>query len=257
MMAVRLISAAFLVVCLSLSGKAQMKASPDVGIDEKLGAPVALDTVLKNEQGNDVRLRDYVDKPTILTFVYLRCPGVCPVLINSLAKVINETKLEPGKDFRLVAVSFDPSDTPELAREKKANYLNQLQRPFSPGDWHFLTGTAANSRIVADSAGFRYRQEGDMFVHPGAIMLLTPEGVLSRYIYGNTFVTADVEMAIKEAAGGQVRPTVSRMLAFCYTYDPEGRGYVFSVTRFAGAVTLVVAGVFLIFVFRKKPRRHK
>src|SRR3974377_586639 len=113
----------------SIAASAQMKAPADIGIDEKLGAAVALDTVLKDEAGNDVTLRQYVDTPTILMFNYFRCPGICPVLINSMVDVVNRIPLEPGKDFRLVAVSFDPTDTPEIARQKKANYLNQLKRP--------------------------------------------------------------------------------------------------------------------------------
>ncbi len=164
-----------------------------------------------------------------------------------MVHVVNQMNLNPGKDYRLIAISFDPTDTPEKASEKKANYLNQMRRPFSPDDWHFLTGTAENTRTVADSTGFNYHPQGDMYVHPGAIIVLTPKGVISRYLYGTSFVPADVEIAIKEAAGGQVLPTVSRVLSFCYVSDPEGRGRVFSVTRFAGAATLVIAAVFVIF----------
>jgi len=156
-----------------------------------------------------------------------------------------------------VAVSFDPTDTPEMARQKKANYLNQLRRPFSPDAWHFLTGTAENTRAVADSAGYNYRQQKDMYMHPGAIIVLTPAGIISRYLYGTSFLSADVAMAVQEAAQGQVRPTISKMLAFCYTYDPEGRGYVFSITRFAGGITLVLAIIFVVFVVWGKSRKKE
>ena len=244
-----------LFLALSPAAKSQMKTPSDVGIDEKLGAQVALDTVLKDENGNDVTLRQYIDKPTILIFNYFRCPGICPVLINNMVGVINRIQLDPGKDFRLIAVSFDPSDTPEIAREKKANYLNQLKRPFSPDTWHFLTGTEENTRIVADSAGFNYRRQGDMYVHPGAIIVLTPKGVISRYIYGTSFVPADVMMAVQEAAGGKVVPTISRILPFCYSYDPAGRGYVLNVTRLVGVITLLLAAVFATFVLWGKSRR--
>ena len=234
------------------AGNAQMRAPSDIGIDEKLGSQVALDVPLKDEDGTRVALRQYVDKPTILIFNYLRCPGVCPVLINSVVDSVNKMNLEPGKEYRLVAVSFDHTDTPQLAREKKANYLNQMRRPFSPDTWHFLTGTAEDIKAVADSAGFHYRQQGDMYVHPGAIILLTPKGIVSRYLYGTTFLPADIEIAVKEAAGGEVLPSISRVLAFCYVTDPQGRGRVFSITRFAGAATLVLAGIFVIFVLRSK-----
>jgi protein SCO1 len=201
-----------------------------------------------------VTLRQYVDKPTILIFNYFRCPGICPVLINSVVDVVNRMQLEPGKDYRIVAVSFDHTDTPEMARQKKANYLNQMRRPFSPDNWRFLTGTAENIKAAANSAGFQYRQQGDMYVHPGAIMVLTPKGILSRYLYGTNFLPADVEMAVNEAARGGVLPSISKVLAFCYVSDPQGRGRVFSVTRFAGAATLVIAGIFVVFLIRSRKR---
>jgi protein SCO1 len=245
-----------IVLCLAFSsmGALQMKAPTDVGIDEKLGKAVALGVVLKDENANDLTLGELVDKPTILMFNYYRCPGICPVLLNSMVNVVNQIQLEPGKDFRLISVSFDPADTPEQARQKKANYLNMLKRQFSPDAWYFLTGSAENTKAVADSAGFNYRKQGDMYVHPGAIIVLTPKGIISRYLYGTTFLTADVAMAIQEAAGGKVRPTISRVLSFCYAYDPEGRTYVFSVTRFVGTVILVLAVVFVIFVLRGKKK---
>ena len=244
-----------LVMAFTPVGVGQMKPAAEVGIDEKLGTQVAMDVVLKDENGKDVTLRELVDKPTILIFNYFRCPGVCPVLINNLVQVVNELQLEPGKDFRLVAVSFDPTDTPELARSKKANYLNQMRRPFSPDAWHFLTGTEENTKAVAESAGFNYRRQQDMYVHPGAIILLTPEGIISRYLYGTSFLPAEVTMAIQEAAGGKVRPTISKVLAFCYTYDPEGRTYAFSVTRFAGSIVVLLAIVFVVFVLRGKAKK--
>jgi protein SCO1 len=239
----------------SMAANAQMKASNEVGIDEKLGGQIALDTILKDESGNDVTLRQLIDKPTILMFNYFRCPGICPVLISNLVQVVNKINLEPGNDYKLVAVSFDPTDTPEKAREKKANYLNQMRRPFLPDSWHFLTGSAENTKIVADSAGFNYRLQGNMYSHPGAIILVTPKGILSRYLYGTSFVPADVEMAVQEAAGGKVLPSISRVLSFCYVSDPQGRGYVFSITRFVGASTLVLAGIFVIFLLKGKPKK--
>jgi protein SCO1 len=246
---------AILLSSMASVGNAQMKASSPMDIDEKLGSQVALDKVLKDENGNNVLLRQMVDKPTILMFNYFRCGGICPVLLSNVVQLVNQMKLEPGKDYRLVAVSFDPTDTPATAREKKANYLNQLRRPFPPDAWHFLTGNADNSKAVADSAGFNFRPQGNMYAHPGAIMVLTPKGILSRYLYGTDYLPADVEMAIREAAGGQVRPTISKVLSFCYVYDPEGRGYVFSITRFVGAATLAFACIFIIFVWKGKPKK--
>ena len=253
----RLFLTAFLLLSFAVTGYSQMKTPANIGIDEKLGTSVAMDTALKDENGNDVTLRQLIDKPTILIFNYFRCPGICPVLIGNLVGVINRMDLEPGRDFRLVAVSFDPTDTPQLAREKKANYLNQLRRPLSPDAWHFLTGTAENSKAVADSAGFGYRAQGDMYVHPGGIIVLTSTGIISRYLYGTSFVPADVTMAVRAAAAGRTIPTISRALSFCYTYDPAGRGYVLNVTRLAGAITLLIVFLFAIFVLRARTRKSR
>jgi protein SCO1/2 len=251
---IRQLAVFILILSAAAAASSQMKASTEIGIDEKLGSQVALDTILKDENGNDVTLRQYVDKPTILVFNYFRCPGICPLILSSLVDVVNRMQLDPGKDYRLIAVSFDSADTPAMAREKKANYLNQMRRPFSPDSWHFLTGTEENTKVVADSTGYKYRKQGDMYIHPGAIMVLSPKGIISRYLYGNSFLPADVEMAIQEAAGGQVLPSISRVLSFCYTRDPQGRGYVFSITRFAGAVTLLMAVILVVFILRGRAK---
>ena len=237
------------------AGFAQAGSGSEVDVDEKLGDTVALDIPLKDENGGDVTLRELVDRPTILIFNYFRCPGICPILLTSVVNVVNEMSLEPGTDYRLVAVSFDPTDTPESARQKKANYLNMMRRSFPPDAWSFLTGTAENTREVADSTGYGYRKQGEnMFMHPGVIIILTPEGVISRYIYGTSYLSAEVAMAIKEAAAGEVRPTISKVLAFCYSYDPEGRQYVFSITRLFGAVILALVVIFMVFVVFKRKR---
>ena len=255
-MKTRVLVLAVFIAAFATAGDAQTNAGSEIGIDEKLGQTVALDIPLKDENGGDLTLRQLVDKPTILIFNYFRCPGICPVLLSSVVEVVNEMSLEPGTDYRLVALSFDPTDTPEMARQKKANYLNMMRRPFPPDAWYFLTGSAENTRAVADSTGFTYLKQGeDMYMHPGAVIALTPQGVISRYLYGTSFLQADVTMAIQEAASGKVRPTISKMLSFCYSYDPEGRTYVFSVTRLVGAVILVFVVVFIIFVlFRKKKK---
>jgi protein SCO1/2 len=256
-MKTRMFAIAVWIVAASLLGHAQAKPTPEVGIDEKLGQTVAMDIPLKDENGDTITLRQLIDKPTILIFNYFRCPGICPIVFSSMTKVVNQMSLEPGKDYRLVAVSFDPTDTPEMARSKKANYLNLLRRPFPPDAWRFLTGSVENTKAVADSTGYGYLKQGnDMYMHPGAIIILTSKGVISRYIYGTTYLPAEVAMAIQEAAAGEVRPTISKVLSFCYSYDPEGRRYVFSITRFFGAAILALVAVFLIFViFRKRKKR--
>lgn len=217
-------------------------------VREKLGKTAALDVVLKDEFGNSVPLRQLVDRPTILTLNYFRCAGICTPLLNGLATALNRVELKPEEDFRIITVSFDPSDTPEIAHQKQINYLTEMTRQFPPKAWRFLTGEAKATRALADSVGFEFRAEGDQFVHPGVIMVLTPAGVVSRYIYGTSFLPAELQIAIQDASGGQVRPTIGRIVSVCYTYDPKSRSYVFSMTRVVGAGTLLFAGAFVVYL---------
>jgi protein SCO1/2 len=251
-----------LLVAVLLSGAgaaalAQGSVPGEVGINEKLGAQVALDAVLKDEDGKDITLRQLIDKPTVLTLNYFRCTGICTPLLNAVADMLNKIGLEPGKDFQVITVSFDPRDTPEIAYQKRINYLRSLNRPATPTAWRFLTGEAQNIRQVADSVGFNFRADGDQFLHPGAIMVLTPAGTVSRYLYGITFLPADVQMAIQEAAEGRVRPSISRFLAFCYNYDPRSRQYVLHITRVMGAAILILIGGFVVYLLRGRSGREK
>jgi len=240
-----------------LSVAVQGQTPVEVGIDEKPGAQVALDQVLKDEEGKDITLRQLIDKPTILSLNYLSCSGICTPLLNGLADMINLIGIEPGRDFQVITVSFDPRDTPEIARQKQINYLKLMNRPVTPAAWHFLTGSAQNTKQVADSVGFNFRADGDQFLHPGAIIVLTPAGTVSRYLYGITFLPADVQMAIQEAAAGKVRPSISRFLAFCYNYDPKSRQYVLDITRVLGAIILVCIGGFVVYLLKGRSQGKK
>ncbi len=237
-------------LCVCLSLRAQE-------ITERLGSRADLDVVLKDELGNDLQLRHLVDKPTILTLNYFRCAGICTPLLNGLAAALNKIELKPGSDFQVITVSFDPRDTSEIARQKQVNYLAEMTRQYPPAAWRFLTGKAQATKELADSVGFGFRAEGDQYVHPGAIIVLTPEGVVSRYIYGISFLPADLEIALRDAAGGKVRPTIARILSVCYSYDPQSRGYVFSMTRTVGVGTLLFAGCFVAYIVLSRKARSR
>ena len=232
-------------------------APGEVGIDEKLGATIPLDLVLKDEEGNPVKLGTLIDKPTILTLNFFRCTGICTPLLNGVVEVINRSEAIPGRDYQIVTVSFDDRDTPEVAMGKRTNYLKQIQKPFPPTAWHFLTGDAAATKALCDSVGFKFKRQGDQFIHAGAIIFLSPKGQVTRYMYGVTFLPADVQMAVNEAAKGEVRPTINKWLQFCFSYDPAGRRYVFSTTRTAATVILLMAGGFLAYLTLKRPRGNE
>jgi protein SCO1/2 len=241
--------------------------SPDlsVGVEEKLGSTAALDVSLKDEEGKTLTLKDALGKPTILTLNYFRCAGICTPLLNGLAEALGEIRLEPGEDFQVVTVSFDPRDTPEIAHRKKLNYLQQMKRPFPPRAWRFLTGEGAATKRLCDSVGFKFKADGEQFIHAGVILMLSPEGKVTRYIYGTFFLPSDLQMALLDAARGEVKPTrpiqttlSDRFLQFCFSRDPSGRGYVFNMTKMIGAFTFLLAlgfGAFL--VVRGKMRKAK
>jgi len=247
-----------LLTTLALAGLAQTPG-PAVGIEEHLGAPVPLDVVLKDEQGHDVKLGDLIDKPTVLTLNYFRCAGICSPLLNGIVDVVKKSDMAPGKDFQVLTVSFDPTDGPELAGRKKANYLKQLPVTVPEGAWRFLTGDGAQTKRLADAVGFGYRAETSAagtteYVHPAAIFILSPKGTVIRYMYGITYLPFDLKMAVAEANAGRPGPTINKLLKFCYSYDPSGRRYELNVTRVSGVIILLFAGIFAAAVaVRRRP----
>jgi protein SCO1/2 len=223
----------------------------EVGIDEKLGTTVPLDLVLKAEDGTPVTLRQLIDKPTILTLNYFRCAGICTPQLNGVVEVLNRTEAVPGKDFQVITVSFDGRDEPEIATQKRTNYLAELTRPFPPAAWRFLTGPAATTRTLADAVGFKYKQVGEDFVHAAAIIFISPKGKVTRYMYGVTYLPADLQLAAQEAARGEAQPTINKFLKFCFSNDPAGRKYVLNTTSIGATVIILAALVFAVTLVRR------
>jgi len=231
------------------------RAAEEVGIDEKLGAVIPADLQLNDEAGQKVSLRQLIDKPTVLTLNYFRCAGICTPQLNDLVRTLNTVELEPGKDFQVITVSFDSRDTPDLAAGKRASYLKLLKRPFPPAAWRFLTGDEASTRELTKAVGFGFKRDKDAFIHPGALIILSPDGKVTRYMYGITYLPADLQMAVGEAAAGLPRPSISKALKFCFSYDPQGHKYVISFTRIAGSISLLMAAVFGVFILVTGRRR--
>jgi protein SCO1/2 len=229
----------------------------EVGLDEQLGRTAALDQPLRDEQGAPVTLRGLLGKPTLLTLNYFRCAGICTPQLRGVIELLNDSRIEPGKDFQVVTVSFDPRDTPDVAARKQANHLQSVNRPISPASWRFLTGDPAATRAVADSVGFHFKAQGKDYIHPAAVIVLSPKGTVTRYLYGTSYLPADVAMAVAEAARGEARPAINRMLSICFSYDPVGRRYVVNFTRLAGTMILAAAGAALavLLVKSRRPRR--
>jgi protein SCO1/2 len=174
-----------------------------------------------------------------------------------VAELLSRTDQIPGKDFQVVTVSFDPRDNAELASLKKNNYLKQLKPGFPPSAWRFMTGDPVSTKRLADSVGFHFAKRGDDYVHAGAVMMLSPTGQITRYLYGVTFLPFDIKMAVAEASQGRTGPTIARFLKFCYSYDPSGRRYFLDITRVAAAFTIMLAVGFGIAVAVQRKKRPK
>ena len=224
---------------------------PEIGVDEKLGEFVPLDLTFFDEEGKEVTLKDLVDnKPTILNLVYYRCPGICSPIMSGLAETLGELRLDPN-EYSVITISFDPTETSETASEKKKNYFNTFEldnKSFPESTWRFLVGDRENTTKITKATGFKYKEEGGEFIHPGVLIVLSPKGKISRYLYGIEFLRFDLEMALTEASEGKVGPAITRVLSFCFSYNPRGKRYVFDVIKIVGIATVIFVIIFLIFL---------
>ncbi len=225
--------------------------SSALGIDEKLGASVPLDVTFTDEVGEPVTLRELVDRPTILSLVYYTCPNVCPRILGSVAQLLARLSASPGEPYSVITLSFDERDTPALARQRKQNFLKAIGKPFPEERWRFLTGDPAAIRRLTDAVGFNFQRQGEAFEHPGALIVLSPSGKVVRYLHGLTYLPFDVKMALTEASEGRVGPTIRRALLFCFSYDPEGRTYVFNILKVTASVIIFLALVLLAMLVGK------
>lgn len=224
------------------------------GLDEQLGATVPLDSVFLDETGQLVSLGELVDRPTILAPVYYRCSNVCNLLQAGLAEVLPRLDVDTDA-VRIVSLSFDAEETPGLARGSRRIYQAVMGEAFPAGHWSFLTGDQQNIDRVMNALGYRYTKEGIDFIHPVAVAVLSPQGTIVRYLYGTRYLPMDISLALLEASEGRVGSTISRIASFCFSYDPEKKGYVFNVLQIAGTIIfLSLGGLFLILVYGGKKK---
>lgn len=235
----------------------------DVRIEERLGNPVPLDAELVDGDGAPFRLASAFDgkKPVVLALVYYDCPMMCGLILSGAAKAMRENGLVLGKDFQAVTISFDPDEKPAQAAERRRGYLQSLGTADAGREWPFLVGTAAASRSVADAVGFHYTKDpvSGEWAHMAAIFVLTPDGKVSRYLYGIEYPPKDLRLALVEAAGGKVGTSFDRFMLTCYRYDPASRKYEPYVWGFmrAGALLVLTALSGLIGGLLWRERRAK
>lgn len=227
-----------------------------IGIDQKMGAQVPLDLPFLDEAGHDVKLGQYFGKPVILALVYYSCPSLCNMVLEGTVRAASALKTTVGKDYDVVAVSFDPRETPEMARMKKAEIVKEYNRPGSENGWHFLTGSEDASKQLANAVGFHYRFDSmsNQYVHSAAIILLTPEGRVNRYFYGIAYEPRDVRLGLDEASEGKIGSLTDAVLLYCCHYDPATGKYgvvIMNVLRLAGVLTVVMLAGFMIIMLRR------
>ena len=257
--------------CLPLAARAVDATGPGaVAIDPQLGKQAPMQSTFVDEGGKAVVLGSLIDKPTILALVYYECPNICGPLLTNLGELIDAMPLQAGKDYAVIAISFNEKEDSALAAQKKENFLRALKKPIPPDAWRFLTGDAENIKALTDAVGFHFQRQGDDFVHPTALILLAKDGKITRYLQGMSYIPADVEMALREAAQGAVgatRPPAdqsmgpsrdrNRLLSICFSYDPKKNAYLLSVTRLAGAVVLILAALFAIVLLVRSTRGQR
>jgi protein SCO1/2 len=234
-----------------------------VGVDQKLDAQVPLDLAFRDETGRAVRLGDYFGrKPVILTLVYYECPMLCTQVLNGTVGTLKTLNFTAGDQFEIVTVSFNPKETPAIAAAKKTTYVAKYGRPDAASGWHFLTGQQPAIDALARSVGFRYYfdKASEQYVHASAIMVLTPQGRVSKYFYGIEYPPRDVRLGLIEASGGKIGTPVDQVLLYCYHYDPHAGKYsmvVMNVLRLAGIVTVTLLLGFIVVMWRRDLKKSR
>jgi protein SCO1 len=237
----------------------------DVSIVEKLGGAVPLDTAFVDGKGAPFRLGSAFDgkRPVVLALVYYDCPMLCGLVLSGAAKAMRENGLALGKDFQAVTISFDPGEKPAQGEERRRGYLQSMGRSADGAEWPFLVGTAEASRAVASAVGFRYARDlaNGEWAHQAAIFVLTPDGRVSRYLYGIEYPPKDFRLALVEAAGGKVGTSFDRLVLTCYRYDPASRRYepyAVGFLRIGGALVLAALGTLIVgLVVRERRTRSR
>ena len=236
------------------------KALQGIGFDQHIDQRIPLDVPFRDENGRAVQIGDYFGKrPVVLVFAYYDCPMLCTQVMNGLSSALNVLSLEPGRDFEIVTVSFNPHDTPETARTKKTVYMDRYKNPRAPAAWHFLSGDEPSIARLTTAAGFRYAWDADtkQYAHPTGVIVLTPDGRLARYLFGIEYGPRDLRYALVEASDGRVGTVVDSLVLYCYHYDPLTGRYglvIMRTIRVAAAATVLALGGFIFLMVRKDKR---
>jgi protein SCO1/2 len=229
-----------------------------VAFDQKLNEPVPLELVFRDEAGRTVTLGDFIrQKPVILLLAYYECETLCDIVLEGLQQSLHSLSFSVGDQFDLVTVSIDPTETPALAQAEKTSALQAYQRPGAAAGWHFLTGEQASISQLSEAIGFHYEydEQTDQYAHPTGIVVLTPQGRISRYLYGIEFPATDLRLGLVEASANQIGSPVDQLLLLCYHYDPVTGQYsvlISNVLKIAGLGTVLILGSYLLVMFSRE-----
>lgn len=237
----------------------------EIQIQERLGNKLPVQELeFKDENGQPVKLSDYFDgqKPVLVSLIYFGCPSICGFLLNGVTAAMRRLDWSIGKEYRVLVVSIDPKEGPDLALAKKETYLDQYKRPEAAQDWHFLTGTEDQIRRLADELGygFKYIEETGEYAHSAGIFILTPQAVVSRVLYGIEFSPQDLKLALLEASNGKIGNVVDRFMMFCFRYDPDSKSYALHALRLVQAsagLFLLIFGGYLFLYWRSERKKTK
>ncbi len=228
----------------------------ELGVYEHLDDYISNDLVFTDELYNEINLKESINKPTIISLVYYECPGICSPLLNGLADAMNKTDIQLGEDYQVYTISFSHTEKPPLAKKKKESYVKLVSHGDPKNSWKFFTGDSVTISRLFDQVGFKVKKEGKEYIHPGTLIVLSPKGKITRYLYGTTyFLPFDIKMAIVEAADEKSGPTINKMLKYCFSYDPGGQKYVLNFTKISGTfILLIVIGLLVTLVIKGRKK---
>ena len=247
----------------------QERMPDEIGIRERLGQNLPLDLTFSDERGSAVRLRELIDKPTILTLVYYHCSHICPQMLLGLSEVFAQLETMPGRDYRVITISLDETDTPEDARNQKINYIKAINRPFPDDSWNFLTGNGENIRKLAEAIGITFRKEVHGFIHPEVVIFISPQGRIMRYLYVSkisygvgypvNFSPVDFSTALIDTSKGVAKAGVRRAPLLCFPHEPGQQKKFFKILAILGAITLLLMASLFIYLSltSKRTSAHK
>lgn len=230
---------------------------PAVGVTEKPGNLIPLDGIFTDTNGKQAPLKNFINnKPTIIMPIYYTCPGICNVMMGSMSETIEQMDILPGNDYSLICFSFNHYENIELAQKKKNEFTNLLPDTFPKDNWKFLLTDKNEITRLTEAIGYHFTEDRvDFFTHPAAIVVVSPEGKVTRYIYGKEYLPFELKMALIEASEGKVGTSISKILNVCFNYDPQGRRYVFNFKIVFGLITILFVGIFVFFFLIRKPKQ--